>query len=347
MIKKFNYEQYYPNLALIVMLILGCFLFYSLSMFLLPTLGAFIMFILTRPLLIWFTEHKKWNNTLSTVLVLFISFLLFMILIGGVFYLIIGRLTELMGNTDQMFAMFDKLHQYLNDTLKFEILSPETVTSAKSAISDVATATVNQTFNILSDIAIMYFILYFMLASRKKMEATIGFYLPYKPESLAMFKDELKAQTYSNAIITPLLALIQGIAASIGYFFLGVDDYIFWGLMTGVFSFVPLVGCMIIWVPLVIFTIGNGDTWNGVGIIIYSILITSNIDNVCRLLLQKKFADVHPLITMLGFLMGIKYFGISGIIIGPVLMSFFIIMVKNFRKEFMQAPTSIPEKIQQ
>jgi predicted PurR-regulated permease PerM len=342
MIKKFKYEKYYPRLALFVMVVLGIFLIYSLLMFLNPILGALIMYILTRPMQVWFTETKKCNNTLATVITMTISFVILIVPIVGISYMLIGRITELFGNTDQLFAIFDKLHHYVNGKVKFEVLSPETVVSIKANIALMASTMLNQTFTVVTDIGMLYFILYFMLASRKDMEATIHFYLPYKPENIRVFKNELKAQTYSNAIVTPLLALIQGITASLGYWLLGVDEPLFWGLMTGFFSFMPLVGCMIVWVPLSIFILAEGETWNGIGIIIYSVLITSNIDNVCRLILQKKFADVHPLITLLGFLMGIKYFGISGIIIGPVLMSFFLIMIKNFRKEFMEVPEDIP-----
>ncbi|MFN0050509.1 MAG: AI-2E family transporter [Cytophagales bacterium] len=344
MIQKFNYEKYYPNIALAVMVVLGMFLFYSLSMFLNALLGAIIMFILTRPMMIWFTEKKKWNNILSTMLTMAFSFIVFVILIGGIFYLLIGRVSELVSNPEQLFAIFDKIHLFINEKLQFDILTPENVATLKSTTASLATIFLDQTFTVVTDIGIMYFILFFMLASRKTMESTILFYMPYKQEKIDLFTNELKAQTYSNAIVTPLLALIQGVTASIGYWLLGVQEPIFWGFMTGVFSFMPIVGCMTIWVPLSVFTLANGQTWNGIGIIIYSILVTTNIDNVFRLILQKKFADAHPLITLMGFLMGIKYFGISGIIIGPVLMSFFLIMVKNFRKEFMDAPSDVEKE---
>ncbi len=313
-------------------------------MFLNAVLGAIIMYILTRPVMVWLTEKKKWNNTLATLTTMLVSFLVFVVLIGGIFYLLIGRVTELLSNPQQLMTLFDKVHAFANEKLGFEILSDDMVTTIKATIAGMASSLLDQTFTIVTDIGIMYFILYFMLASRKSMENTINFYLPYKPEKIKLFTNELKAQTYSNAIITPLLALIQGIAASIGYWLLGVTEPIFWGLMTGVFSFMPIIGCMVIWVPLSVFMLANGQTWNGFGVIIYSIVITTNIDNVFRLILQKKFADAHPLITLMGFLMGIKFFGISGIIIGPVLMSFFLIMVKSFRKEFMEAAQEISEE---
>lgn len=347
--KKFNYEKYYPTLALWVMIILGVFLFYSLSMFLNAVLGASIMFILSRPLMVWLTEKKKWNNVVATLLSMTLSFLMFVVLIGGIFYLVYGRVSQLLNDTTEMYAIFDKIHLYVNEKLGFEILSDDAVAGMKGLLADMASGVLDQSFTVATDLAMMYFILYFMLASRKRMEATLQFYLPYREEKLRLFTCELKAQTYSNAIVTPLLAIIQGLTASVGYWLLGVNEPIFWGLMTGVFSFVPIIGCMTIWVPLAMFTLANGQTWNGVGILIYSLLVTTNIDNVFRLILQKKFANSHPLITLMGFLMGIKFFGVSGIIIGPVLMSFFLIMVKNFRKEFMSAAGSLedaPDELQ-
>jgi len=71
-------------------------------------------------------------------------------------------------------------------------------------------------------------------------------------------------------------------------------------------------------------------------ILLCGFLIVSNIDNVFRFVLQKYFGDVHPIITVFGVIIGLDWFGLTGIIFGPVLISFFIILLKNYRKELLQ-----------
>jgi predicted PurR-regulated permease PerM len=175
-----------------------------------------------------------------------------------------------------------------------------------------------------------------MLKSNVEMEKKIVSFLPYNNENIKLFAKEITAQTYSNALITPLMAIVQGITASIGYWIFGVEDAIFWGMMTGVFTFIPIVGCSIIWVPLGFSMIAAGNTFGGVVVFIYTIILTTNVDNLLRISVQKRFADVHPLITVLGLLIGINYFGVSGIIFGPLLISLFLLMVKLFIKEFFK-----------
>ncbi|HRS40237.1 MAG TPA: AI-2E family transporter, partial [Bacteroidia bacterium] len=73
----------------------------------------------------------------------------------------------------------------------------------------------------------------------------------------------------------------------------------------------------------------------GVAILLYGILVISVVDNVFRFVFQKKFADVHPLITEIGVIVGLQLFGVPGIIFGPLLISYFLIMLRIFREEFL------------
>lgn len=132
-----------------------------------------------------------------------------------------------------------------------------------------------------------------------------------------------------------MLALIQGIFAAVGYWLFGLQEPVFWGLMTGFFSFLPVVGSTLIWLPAAIYQLSIGMTWQGVAILLYGILVISVVDNVFRFVFQKKFADVHPLITVIGVIVGLQLFGVPGIIFGPLLISYFLIMLRIFREEFL------------
>jgi predicted PurR-regulated permease PerM len=77
--------------------------------------------------------------------------------------------------------------------------------------------------------------------------------------------------------------------------------------------------------------------WQGFAIVIYGVLIISTIDNIFRFVFQSKIADVHPLITILGVIFGLKFFGVSGLIFGPLLISYFLIFIKMYQKEYLEA----------
>jgi predicted PurR-regulated permease PerM len=81
----------------------------------------------------------------------------------------------------------------------------------------------------------------------------------------------------------------------------------------------------------------ENNVWQGFAIVIYGVLIISTIDNIFRFVFQSKIADVHPLITILGVIFGLKFFGVSGLIFGPLTLSYFLILLKIYREKFNDA----------
>ena len=80
------------------------------------------------------------------------------------------------------------------------------------------------------------------------------------------------------------------------------------------------------------------------GLTIYSIAVTGNVDYITRLGLLKRMGNVHPMITVLGVIVGLQLFGFMGLIFGPLLISYFIILVKIYINEFA-AKSAIAEEL--
>ena len=138
----------------------------------------------------------------------------------------------------------------------------------------------------------------------------------------------------ANALGIPVICFVQGIFAAIGYLIFGIHDWGLWGFLTGVFAFFPLLGTMVIWIPLVIYLYSAGQGLTATGLAVYSLVVTGNIDYITRLGLLKKLGNVHPMITVLGVIVGLKLFGFMGLVFGPLLISYFIILVKIYMSEF-------------
>ena len=107
-----------------------------------------------------------------------------------------------------------------------------------------------------------------------------------------------------------------------------------WGFVTGVLAFFPLVGPMIVWVPLVIYMYSTGQSYTATWLALYSLIVTGNVDYITRLGLLKKLGNVHPMITVCGVIVGLQLFGFMGLIFGPLLFSYVIILVKIYINEF-------------
>ena len=79
---------------------------------------------------------------------------------------------------------------------------------------------------------------------------------------------------------------------------------------------------------------GTGKSGAATGLLLYSALITVNIDNILRFTLLRKLGDVHPVITVLGIIIGVPLFGFMGLIFGPLLLSYFLLLIRIYQVEF-------------
>ena len=158
--------------------------------------------------------------------------------------------------------------------------------------------------------------------------------IPFSPRSKQEIWDEVHLMVRSNAIGIPILGLCQGIVAMLGYYIFGVDNFILMGIMTGVSSIVPVLGTMTIYVPLALITMASGDTANGIGIFLYGLLLIGSIDNILRFTILKTLGDVPPLITVFGVLLGLKLFGMLGLIFGPLIISSVGVLIKVYTNEY-------------
>jgi predicted PurR-regulated permease PerM len=202
--------------------------------------------------------------------------------------------------------------------------------------------------NLLANIVMMFFLLYFLLVNGKEIEQYLNRVIPLKRHNVEQLASETKRMIRANAVGIPIICVVQGLFATLGYWIFGVEDWGVWGFLTGIFAFFPLVGTMVIWVPVMLYMLATGHNWAGFGLGIYSLVVTGNVDYITRMGLLKKIGDVHPLITVLGVIVGLNLFGFMGFIFGPLLVSYFIILVKIYFNEFaiegVEEPSHHPDK---
>jgi predicted PurR-regulated permease PerM len=250
--------------------------------------------------------------------------------------MIIPKIYIFFGDTSMIVQTIKDADEKIKSISGIQLLSDQNVVALQQKATAYITAFFSETLNMLVSISVMYILLFFMLKSYGKMEKEIEEFLPFSKSNIQKFSHELKAQTYSNALGAPLYGLLQGIIAALGYWIFGLKEPIFWGLMTGFFSFVPLVGSTAIWLPAAVIMISHGSVFNGVALGIYGLVVISLVDNVFLMIFQRKFANVHPLVTIMGFILGIRLFGIPGIIFGPLLISYFLILLKIYKEEYIE-----------
>ena len=124
----------------------------------------------------------------------------------------------------------------------------------------------------------------------------------------------------------------------LGYWLFGVEEYLLFGLLTGIGSIIPIVGSAVIYLPLSLFLLSQGMTGSGIGVGLWGGIVVGTSDNVARLALQKYMSDMHPLVTIFGVVMGINVFGFIGVIFGPIILSLLGLLIDIYLDEFAVKP---------
>ncbi len=321
-------------IVLIIIVLIAILLIKQLFVFLPGFLGALTLYIVSRAQYFNLIFKKKWKKNPTAFLFIFIYLFAISLLIYVSVALISPKINEVIQNQDKIITTIESVAKTITEKTGTEILSSGNIKSVAQKVSAFLPNLLSNTASLLANIFIMFFLLYFLLVGGRDLEKKLNKLIPLKPHNINILATETKMMIRANALGIPIICLVQGVFASIGYLIFGIDDWALWGFLTGIFAFFPLVGTMIMWIPLTLFLYAQGHTMGAVGLGLYSLLVTGNVDYVARITVMKKMGDVHPLITVLGVIVGLNLFGFVGLIFGPLLISYFLILVKIYVNEF-------------
>lgn len=324
-----------------VILIMAFFLLYAMSEFFTAFLGSIMFYVLFKSWMAYLVGKKKWKKGRAALLIMLVTFVIILIPITIFLSLLYSKANDFIGHPELLLNYLNSLDAKIQNSFNIKLLSEKNIEEIQGYATSAISGMLNVGLAMFASIGMMYFLLYFMLISFNRLEAAIVFYLPFSKTKILMFGDELKSETFSNAIGVPLIAVVQGFVSFFIYYLCGVPEAAFWGILTGFASIIPIVGTGIIWVPICIFLFANGQIIEGIGAIVACGFVMGSLDNVIRFMLAKKMADVHPVVTVLGVIIGLNYLGITGLIFGPLLISYFIILLKIYYAEYQNV---IPPK---
>lgn len=187
-------------------------------------------------------------------------------------------------------------------------------------ISTVALGTVHFLFMSL----VFLYTLFFLQIDGPKVVERILYYLPLTDSDERQMLERFTSVTRAMVKGTLLIGLLQGGLAGLAFAVAGVGNAVFWGTVMVVLSIVPGIGSAVVWVPAAIGLMLAGQVAAGIGLAVFCGLVVGSIDNVLRPILVGKDANLHELMIFFGTLGGLIMFGMSGLLIGPVVAALFI-----------------------
>lgn len=298
-------------------------------------LGAVALYMMLRRPLFYFIYEKKWNVTLVSIALMLLSAGLIIYPLVWAGNILVSQLKPVLADTQQLSNTVVAIDKFLRENFGMRVITSEGLRQLPNVIAAKLPTWLGATFTILINLLIMYFLLWFMLVHNGAMERWIRDNLPMSHFNTSRLMGEINGMVMTNTVGIPLLAVLQGILATIGYMIFDVQQPVMWGVLTAIASAIPFIGTMAAWVPLVIFKFASGDTTNAYWLIFWGLVVIGLSDNILRMYTQRFIGDVHPIITVLGVIIGINMFGFVGIIFGPLLFSMFIMLVSIYYDEFV------------
>lgn len=330
-------------LFLFVLILLGWVIGKELYFLLGAFLGAVTLYIIMRNYMFKLVIKLKWKQWLAALTLILGSFIIIVVPTIWIVSILIEKFTPFVNNPELIKTTSKTIHDYLVNRFQIDIFNASTIEKLNGHILPYIQKGIGGTFSALGTIFMMYLMLYFMLTGSSSIEKWLRNNMPFKGTNVETFINEFRNLVYSNAIGIPIVAILQGLVGLIGYLIFGVDEFLLMGLLTAVCSVIPVVGSMIIYVPLGVYELALGHTWQGVAILLWGFALIGSVDNIARFMIQKRIANVHPLITIFGVIMGINLFGFIGIIFGPLMLSMFTLLIKIYIDEFGRVEAEQPE----
>lgn len=190
-----------------------------------------------------------------------------------------------------------------------------------------------QTAGVLLDVVVFYLSVVTLLARGPDLLAWIGRISPLDPRyQQRLFR--VFASFARNVVLAGLVCgVLQGAVAAIGYTIAGVERPFVLGVLTGVLTYVPFVGTALVWVPLTAELALAERYGTAVFVLVWSVGITASVDNVVRPLIVRGQSGIHPLLILIGVLGGLRWLGIVGVLIGPVLVAMLVTLLTIYTEE--------------
>jgi predicted PurR-regulated permease PerM len=203
--------------------------------------------------------------------------------------------------------------------------------AGSSALSVVGTAT-----RLGIQITISFFGLFYLLVAPDGAWRGIRPFIPFSSANAEILRVRFRDVTFSTLVGTGLTATVQGLLVGVAFWAAGLANAVFWGVVTIIVAILPVVGSGLIWGPGAAALALAGRPGPAIALALWGVFVVGNVDNVIRPFVFRRWARIHPFITVIGAFAGINWFGLLGLLIGPLAISYFFELIRMYRAEYLQ-----------
>ncbi len=321
--KAFKNYLYWSVIALAIIVS-----FFIIKDFIVPILSAFILAYLIKP--VYKIISKKLPNKISSILTLILLIIILSVPLFFLFKSLISQLSFLISQ-DNLPTLTHTLSK-LNIPENILVYLPNLIENVTSYFLSLLSSLITYTPILLLNMIVTIFLAYYFLIDWNEISDEIESYLPFKNNKKII--SELDKSAHQIVYGTFLISLLELIISALAFYFLGINFFLILSFLVAILAFIPAIGPMLVWLPLLIIELLQGNYLISLGVLITGIILSFGIDMYLRATIIGGKSKIHPAIILIGILGGVKLFGIFGFIIGPLLLSFIINLIKPVVKNY-------------
>jgi predicted PurR-regulated permease PerM len=329
-------NDYWRNVTSTVILALLVVLsFLLLKPILLSMITGLILAFIFRPVYKWTYKRIKRKNlsagiltTLLVALVVIPLWFLIPVLINQSIQIFISS---------QNLDLIKPLESLFPSIFSSEIFSNQMAITIQGFVTRLASSIMTGLSNLISNFPIIFlktivvlFTFFFTLRDNENFTKYVQSILPFSKDVEKKLFNSSRDITSSILYGQVLIGIIQGVFVGIGFFAFGVNNALFLTIAAAIAGIFPIIGTAIIWVPVVIFLFVGGQTIPALGLISFG-LVSSLMENTVKPVFIAKRTNVHSSVILFGMIGGLLFFGIIGFILGPLILSYLIIVLEIYR----------------
>lgn len=330
-------EQLTPPVLLIIFLLIVSlmFIFPVLNMVILGAILAYGV----RPVANKIQSKLKYSSV-SILLAMVVILIPLILLVAYIVMELSGILSGFLATNsyNDINATITSVSAYLPGNFDINSIS----TNINSSLHEIGSYALNylvkfasSLMNVTLDLFILVCSVFYFVRDGERCLEFIKSFVPddskdFFDKTVESVKDVLRSIFYGHF----LTSVIIGIFAAIGYSLLGYPYGIFLGVITGILQLIPVFGPWPIYWALFFMDVMSGNYPRAVIVLLFGFFL-STVDMYIRPALSSHYADIHPLILLIGFLSGPLVYGIVGFIVGPLILGITYAVLDNYRKEFL------------
>ncbi len=327
-----NFKKTMTAVLVISLLILS---FLILKPIMISIIMALILVFIFSPVYDWLYKYIGSKNLSVTVILL----ALLLIIVLPLWFLTpilmrqtleIFRKVQGIDFTSAIGSIFPALFSSEKTSIEFSHAISSLTSETFDTVIDFLTNVILNIPTILLQLTVVFFTFFFVLKEKEKVIEYLKSILPFSKEVEKRLFEYTRGITASILYGQVVLGIIQGVILGVGLVIFGVPNALFLTLIAMFAGIFPIIGTVLVWVPLVILLFVAGSTFSSIGILIFG-LISSNIDNFLRPLIVSKKTQIHMAIIMVSMIGGLFFFGVLGLLIGPLIISYLLIFLEIYR----------------